>query len=374
MTILSAKVSDVDTVGIGLAGVWDVIPQWLIDATEKSIRATPGELVSRMTKQNQLGLLSDVLYKTSLGDLLTEDLARRVSGELNAIQFVQDVIVNELAQVDKLLGHLNISPVYLKGIVSRNLYDVSYHRPFNDIDVLVDEEHALLSQAALKEMGFRQGRFNKSTAQFVPSFDAEEIADTGAYELPKLTKMVQVELIEPRMALNMQSNRLVIENGQVLVPVPIEIHYSLEADRRFPLDSRPANISATPNGRELLPEIQLAYLAYKLYTDIILLRARAGIKLLGDAIRLLKRYDNEIEWGGLLSRWHARGICAPLRYLLEHASNIYDCDFPKYEIRACPCRDLSDEIGDVTYGSPFDLGDFLPFLALSPPRFELQHN
>ena len=374
MTHFSAKISDVDLVGVGLAGSWAKIPQWLVDALERAMRASPDKLVNRAAKQNQLGLLSQALHNSGLEDLLTEGLFDKISNELNGIQFVQDVIVGEMAQVDRLMSHLDISPVYLKGIVSRQFYDVSYHRPFNDIDLLVDKDSALMSQAALKELGFRQGRFNKATAQFVPSFEAEDMAESAAYELPKMTKMVQVDFLDPALAGKLQSNRLVIENGHALVPVPIEVHYALEADRRFPLDSRPANIDAVPNGRELLPEIQLAYLAYKLYTDIILLRARAGIKLLSDAIRLLKRHGDEIEWNGLIGRWHDRGICAPLRYLLEHAVDVFECELPGLETRACPCSDFSDEIGDVTYGSPFDLGDFLPFLSLSPPRFRLRHD
>ncbi|MGQ9366546.1 nucleotidyltransferase family protein [Azospirillum sp. ST 5-10] len=369
MAELFLPMDDLDVVGIGLAGSWSEPPRWLADALARAVAAQPGELLALSHQRNQIGLLESALRRLDLLEALPPAERARLDGELLAIGLVQDVLLGQLVKLDALFGMLGIRPTYLKGFACARYYERRCDRPFNDVDVLVPRADALTVYTALLELGFAQGRFNKRTGRFEPGDERPGLDDPAAYELPKLTRMLAVELVEPSLRRRLSSNRVARSGDSVLVPMPVEVHYALEADGRFPLETRDLGVADLPNGRDLVPEVQLAYLSYKAYTDIVLLGARAGLKIVADVVRFLALHAPSIAWSGLLERWHQRGLCAPLRYVLGAAADIYGCAVPMARLGGCACDRTADELGDVTAGSPLDVGDFLPFLARRRARF-----
>ncbi|EJN13537.1 hypothetical protein PMI42_03110 [Bradyrhizobium sp. YR681] len=360
MAALLLPLLDVDVIGIGLAGSWKRYPGWFAEALLRAVQSDADALVAVSHQRNQIGLLDRALERLALRPHLPQSARARIEDELLAINLVQDVILGEMTKLDHLFGLLEIKPTYLKGVSCARYYERMSDRPFNDVDVLVERCDALRAYAALMDLGFKQGRFNKRTALFEPGHEHPTLDDPTAYELPKLTRMVQVDLLDSSLRGRLSSNRVAHVGEGLQVPLPVEIHFGLEADGRFPLETRDLGLAFLPNGRDLVPEVQLAYLAYKTYTDIILLGARSGLKIVADVVRFIECNQGEFPWRGLIDRWHQRGLCAPLRYVLAAAKEIYCCDIP---LGGCACDQTANELGDVTHGTPLDVGDFLPFLS-----------
>ena len=379
---LNLALTDVEACGIGLAGAWSTVPDWLRAALATSCARDFDALLTASKQNAQVGLLAHALAECGLSERIEPAAHARMTAYNWESRLIEAAQWSALAEIDYVLGALEFRPVYLKGpVTSRHYYAPSWHRGFKDIDVLVDQARALEAYRVLHRLDYRQGRFDRARRQVQYRDDPVTLDDPRGYELPRLVKMLPVRLdalwrerLQPVLA---DSTRLVVEDDIASIPAQVEVHYALEPDRRIPFTLCAAGIVELPHGRCLDPESQLVYLCYKAYVDIALLGARGGIKLVADVVRLIDKDGDRITWPGLLARYHARGLCAPIAYVLAHARAIYGCcigtDIGAGQAGECACTAPHGEIGDVVAGSALDLGDFLPALATGRRAMQLQY-
>lgn len=356
---LALPLSRLDLVRIGLAGTWETGPFWLDEAVIECVSVAPLDLLKAVQKASQYGLLEAKLINIGFYPSTKQMEFWLTLRTLNAVtrtcQLAFRCVIDDIQVLAKTLG---IPATLLKGsYTSYCLYQKSWMRASRDIDILVpSREDAILLYYCIEKIGFLQGYYTPNERKIVNTFITLESDSSNEYELPRLSKIFKFQCLDNDELLllkSYQGSKIFIIDDFVYIPVSIEIHYRLDVNTNLLYDTEVCNIPGFNNFLTLTPTALLLYLCFKLYVDIHILRICSGIKLLADALRLLKLEGSRIEWENLILHCESSGLAAPLRYFLNHAHNLYGCEEVSKEIvdklKCIPTRRID-----------FELGDFLP--------------
>jgi hypothetical protein len=361
---LALALSNLDLIAIGLAGAWPTVPQWLSEALAAQVRADPHGLLSLCRETHQVGLLESALRRTSSWDSLDPAVQRRILAHNLATDILAEAIRQAAAEVAELCAGLGITPVLLKGLVTRELYEHGWQREFHDLDFVVSEREAVLLYEALLRLGYTPGIYRPAAQAIVPRSPAPASPRKDGYELPRLARMSTVECDEELRAILAHAEGTMIRTrgDSVEAGISIEVHYALEAARRLAMSSAAIDLPGVPAARTLAPTEQLTYLCYKAYTGLVVFRSRRSAKLVADALRVIESFNADIDWGRIVPDAHERGVCAPVRHMLHHAVRTFGLTVEG--AAGCPCTE-----GETK--TPFNLGDFLIAMKAGDASFDL---
>ena len=366
MASLSVNLNPFDVVRIGLAGDWAEVPAWLISALSESVSRSQEDLVE-YCGYSQNCLLETTLKQVGLWTDLKESVRRRITTTTTVSRILGDALRAGAAEIDYVLGRLGIQPVYLKGTITSNrYYRHPWQRWYKDVDFLVTEREAIPTFEIIKQMGYVQGYYDSRGGTIVTDGVSKPVAVTNeGYELPRQTKLVPVECSEElaeTLRHHYDGRYLRMQANTAWVPVSVEIHYALEADRRLPAESQVAQLDFIPNGRRLTAECEFLFLCFKAYVDIVVFGI-CSVKLVADALRVANHEREQIDWNVFLPHCRDLGLSPTIRYLLHHARSLYGMPLPGVDFEGhLSSRDKS----------PFEFGDFLPALVKRGAAFCFQ--
>jgi len=351
---------DQDTALLGLMGDWKRYPDWLTGALAECIARAPLALIHSCEVTRLIGLLESALRRLGYWNELPAPIALQVRAKNLATEVVSQVLWSEGRDIDYVCGGLGIEPVFLKGYCSSLLhYDEIYERPFRDIDLLVPEDQAITVYRSLQRMGYVAGYFDAECRQVVARDQGTPSLRPDHYELPRLWKLVPAEVgSEVARELSSYDGKSLFVDGETIwVPVEVEVHYALTADRRIAWRSQVVKTDIIPRLRCLDWETQLITATTKAYTDLVIFKEESR-KLIADALRVINRSGEEIDWPGILERAYSYGVSAPMHYVLQHASKVFGLSGALEKLRPC-----------CTANGPkplFDFGDIVLFLFDEP--------
>ncbi len=352
---LVRPLSDVCTVSIALAGKWQAVPEWFAAGLERAVINSPADLVTACTESHQLGLLQAALRRHNLWQALPFDQQQLIERTNFINELISCALFITCEELEYVCQKLGFTAVRLKGMsTAKRFYNRLQDRPCSDIDLLADADTAAVIYRLAMELGFTQGYYRRREKQIVSTTLNVTTLDRNTYELPRLSKLVDVECTSVSAADldRIGRNHLHLDRSGLKVAVPLELHYALEVDDLIPWN--PANLISEGTARFLAPQEELLYLVYKAYADMIVHRKRKGAKLFADCLRLIMSKGDQIDWTTLGSTAHCRGLCAPLRYVLHHARSTYGlgCGVP-HEMTVCDCNANhrgSIDFGDIVMG------------------------
>jgi len=336
-----------------------------MEALTTQIAADEAELIDRLYETDQVGYLNAIVSSSPRIAALSVTSQGRLSAYAGMIELLTACLLSSAHELDFVAAQLDIPIVFLKGIhTSAAYYSQPSIRYIRDIDVLVPHGDApRLYQAALR-MGFVQGDYDWLAKRITTDSQPVQVEKGIKYELPRLVKIVTCEC-DPVLLSTVslaENSTIQVRDNVAYVPIGLEIHYALTPEFPIPADSFRPDDTLFAHGQYLTPDCCLIYLAFKAYVDIVVHHSLRGIKLFADALRLIKKDGHKIHWNEIVVRSHEAGVCAPLRYVLFHAENLYRINIGDTSVQ-CPCVDAGS--------SPLDFGDFLPRISGKLQPFRL---
>lgn len=356
---------------LGLLGDWPEPPPWLVDAIARTASAQdPSALLTRLAESHLNGPFERVCQQSGLWSRLPTPVRDHVDWSNTTVELIAIVLRRCAEEITFVAREVGITPVVLKGLAASLLaYDALRDREVLDLDLLVAPSDAEPLFHLIRRLGYVPGMFDLDAHRIVESDEAPVMSE-GEYELPRLWKCVAVDVDEEvrRQLATTRHPRLYVADDRLWVPVSAEVHYALAPS--FALPWSPIEIAAG----DLSPLFgldrtsHLVYTCYKAYVDLLVFGTRKAAKLFADAIRLVSRHHEAIDFAAAHEMARANGAAAPLAYVLAHARDTFGVRSAALDA----CLASSHAGGDDS----LDLGDVLPHVLSirRPVRFEPAHH